>query len=130
MCDLDEPLIKSFALPEGYIKAYHGSCFSYRNRYKKLMVYDEKMWAYENEADLSSRLLLAGMKILYFPGCKAYHKKASTVMNSFRTYYMTRNALWRWWKTTSFIDATIGSIFVMGIFYSKASRYRSLPAYF
>lgn len=130
MCDLEEPLIKSFALNEGYINAYHGSCFSYRNKIKKLMRYDEKFFAYDNEADLCARLLNRGYRILFYPGCKVVHKKDSTEMKPFRTYYQTRNSLWRWWKNARLIDAFLASLINMGIFYSKASKHRTLPAYF
>lgn len=130
MCDLEEPLVKTFALKEGYINAYHGSCFSYRNKIKKLMRYDEKFFAYENEADLCARLLNSGFRILYYPACKTIHKKDSTKMNPFRTYYQTRNSLWGWWKNSRLTDAILASFINMGIFYSKASKYRVLPAYF
>ena len=130
MCNLEEPLVKSFGLREGYIKAYHGSCFSYRNKFKKFMIYDEKFFAYDNESDLCARLLNRGFRILYYPGCKTVHKKDSTVMNPFRTHLMTRNALWTWWKNARFLDAVISSVVVMGIFYSKSSRYKMIPAYF
>lgn len=130
MCDLEEPRIKTFGLKEGYIKSYHGSCFSYRNRWKKFMKYDEKFFAYENEADLCARLMNRGLKILYYPGLKVFHKKDSTIMNNFRAHFIVRNAIWYWWKNTSFIDAIIGSITVMGVFYSSASKHNTLRAYF
>ena len=51
-------------------------------------------------------------------------------MNPFRIYLATRSVFWHWWKNARFVDSLIASLINMGTFYSKASKYKALPAYF
>lgn len=128
--DVVEPLIRSLALKEGYANDFHGSCYSYRNKYRRHMKFCEEFFAYNNEADLASRLLNKGFRILFYPKCRVRHKKDTTRITPFTTYYMTRNAIWNFWRNGRLADAILGSIVMMVVFYSKASRNRTLPAYF
>lgn len=128
--DVEEPLIKSLALKEGYTNDFHGSCYAYRNRYRRHMKFCEQFFAYNNEVDLASRLLCKGFRILFYPKWKARHKKDTTRITPFTTYYMTRNSIWHYWRNGRFADAILGSFVIALVFYSKASRNRTLPAYF
>lgn len=128
--DVKEPLIKSLALKEGYIKEFHGSCYAYRNRYRRHMKFCEEFFGYNNEADLSARLLNKGFRVLFYPRMKVAHKKDTTGITPFTTFYMTRNAIWHYWRNGSAKDAVLGSLIMMLVFYSKASRNNTLPSYF
>jgi GT2 family glycosyltransferase len=130
MCDLREPLIKSFAIPEGYIKYFHGACFSYRNMYKKLMHFPEEFFGYNNEADLSVKLLDRNLRILFYPKCVMNHKKSLAKRTKFQTFYMTRNAMWFLWRNAPRKDAIIGTALEIIFDYSRASRSRTIPSYF
>ncbi len=128
--DVKEPLIKSLAIKEGYVKEFHGSCYAYRNRYRRHMKFCEEFFGYNNEADLSARLLSKGFKILFYHRMKVNHKKDTTRITPFTTFYMTRNAIWHYWRNGSIKDAVLGSFIMMFVFYSKASRNNTLPSYF
>lgn len=128
--DVEEPKIKTLATNEGYITDFHGSCYAYRNKHRKHIKFCEEFFAYNNEADLSSRLLSKGFRILFYPKCKVFHKKDTTRITPFTTYYMTRNSIWHFWRNGRFFDAIIGSFIMMFVFYSKASRNKTLPSYF
>ena len=128
--DVREPLIKSLALKEGYVKEFHGSCYAYRNRYRRHMKFCEEFFGYNNEADLSARLLDKGFRVLFYPRMKVVHKKDTTGITPFTTFYMTRNAIWHYWRNGSIKDAILGSLTMMLVFYSKASRNNTLPSYF
>ncbi len=130
MCDLEEPVIRTLALEEGYIKFFHGACYSYRNKYKKFMKFSEEFFGYTNEADLSVRLLNRDFKILFYPSCKLYHKKTLTKMTKFQMFYVTRNNIWFWWRNAPLLHAVFGSFLSMIFDYSRASRSRTLPQYF
>ncbi|MBI2578451.1 MAG: glycosyltransferase [Candidatus Aenigmarchaeota archaeon] len=128
--DIEEPLIKSLALKEGYTRDFHGSCFAYRNKHREQMRFCEEFFGYNNEADLSSRLLNRGFRILFYPEWKVFHKKNTTRVTPFTTYYMTRNSIWHYWRNGKPLDAVLGSFIMALVFYSKASRNRTLPSYF
>ncbi len=122
MCDLEEPLIKTFNLKEDYVKSFHGSCWSYRNVFRNFIKFEEKFFAYSNEADLSAQLLNSGFIILFYPECKAFHKHDSTKRGSFRVVLETRNWLWTIWRNYKVFDSFILSITSILHMYSKASR--------
>ncbi len=126
MCDLEEPLIKTFNKPEGYFKTFHGSCWSYKNKYRHLIRFEEPFFAYSNEPDLSARLLNRGFKILFYPKCKVYHKHDSTKRSSFRLFLETRNWLWTIWRNYPFSDVLISSFFA-AIHMFRKSIYNGKP---
>lgn len=128
--DIEEPLIRTLALKEGYTKDFHGSCFAYRNKYRQHIKFCEEFFGYNNETDLSSRLLNKGFRIFFYPEWKVFHKKNTTRITQFTTYYMTRNSIWHYWRNGRLADAVLGSLVMAIVFYSKASRNRTLPAYF
>lgn len=128
--DVKEPLIKSLALKEGYTNDFHGSCFAYRNKHRKHMKFCEEFFGYNNEADLSSRLLGKGFRILFYPRWKVRHKKDTTRITPFTAFYMTRNSIWHFWRNGRLADAVLGSLVMALVFYSKASRNHVLPSYF
>lgn len=130
MCDLEEPIIKTFALNEGYIKYFHGACYSFRNKYNEVMRFTEEFFGYGNESDLSARLLKKGLMIKFYPGCKVFHKKTLTKRTNFQTFYMTRNSLWFWWRNAHLKDAIPASFAEILFGYSKSSRSRTLPQFF
>lgn len=128
--DIEEPLIKTLAIKEGYTTDFHGSCYAYRNRHREQIKFCEEFFGYNNETDLSSRLLNRGFRILFLPSWKVKHKKDTTRITPFTTYYMTRNSIWHFWRNGYLLDAMLGSFIMAAVFYSKASRNRTLPAYF
>ena len=128
--DVEEPLIRTLAIEEGYVNDFHGSCFSFRNIHRKYIRFSEEFFGYNNESDLSARLLDKGFKILFYPNYRVFHKKDTTRVTPFTTYYMTRNSIWHFWRNARLIDAVLGSFVMAVVFYSKASRNRTLPSYF
>lgn len=56
-------------------------------------MFNESLFMYYDEADLSIRLKKLGYKILYTPLCKLLHDASYTTrkISFFKTYYMTRN---------------------------------------
>jgi len=128
--DVKESLIKTLAIKEGYINDFHGSCYAYKNKQRQHIKFCEEFFGYNNEADLSSRLLNRGFRILFYPKWKVYHKKDTTKITPFTTYYMTRNSIWHFWRNGRFFDAAFGSFIMMLVFYSKSSRNKTLPSYF
>ena len=127
--DVQETRIKSLALPEAYIKGFHGSSFAYRNMYKKYMKYPSRFFAHTCEVDLAARLLNRGLKILFYPRVKTIHKRDSAKRDDFRIFLETRNGLWFAWRNCDFKNAIIYSMVFLPIFYSKASKSEQIPAF-
>lgn len=63
--------------------------------------YDEALFFYWEEADLSYQLIQAGWRLIYLPDCVVRHKvdpEARTGWQGDRFYYLVRNAVYLDWK--------------------------------
>ena len=127
--DVQETRIKSLVLSKDYIKGFHGSCFAYRNKYKKYMNYPKEFFAYACEADLSARLLNKGLKILYDPSIRTIHKRDSAKRSTFSIFLETRNALWFAWRNINAIDVIPLSLEYILVYYNKATKSEQVPAF-
>jgi len=76
-----------------------GCAFFARARvFEQIGLFDETLFCYGEDVDLSHRILLAGMRMMYYPKAKVWHKcssfmvnKAASLPTTFLTYYLWRN---------------------------------------
>ncbi|MEJ2013704.1 MAG: glycosyltransferase family 2 protein [Anaerolineales bacterium] len=72
-----------------------------RSALRKTNMYDERLFFYWEELDLSYQLISKGYKILYDPSIEVLHKissEARTAWDGERFYYLVRNALYLEYK--------------------------------
>jgi len=73
-----------------------GACmFLKREALKEVGLFDEKYFAYLEDADLSQRLKKKGWKVLYTPKTKIWHKvsQSSGIGSDLNDYFITRNRM-------------------------------------
>jgi GT2 family glycosyltransferase len=86
---------------EREIKFAHGcALFARATVFERVGLFDERLFCYGEDGDLSRRIGMAGMKMIYYPKAKVWHKCASMefeskgiLSNKLATYYMWRNRL-------------------------------------
>ncbi len=68
--------------------------------FEKVGLFDERLFCYGEDSDLSRRISMAGIRITYYPKAMVWHKCSSLefeskgiVSNTLATYYMWRNRL-------------------------------------
>lgn len=84
-----------------------GCCFLARAQvFKKVGLFDKKLFLYEEDLDFSIRIKHAGYKIVYVPKAFLWHKNAGSSGSGslLHDYYITRNRLviglrWAPWRT-------------------------------
>lgn len=98
-------MIEEPGMPEGYLRAERArgerymstfrGCASLARRADILEAggYDERLFIYGNERDLTCRLLARGKRVLQFPGAVAFHRTPFGMQMGRRSlYYHARNA--------------------------------------
>jgi GT2 family glycosyltransferase/LmbE family N-acetylglucosaminyl deacetylase len=98
-------MIEEPGMPEGYLRAERArgerymstfrGCASLARRADILEAggYDERLFIYGNERDLTCRLLARGKRVLQFPGAVAFHRTPFGMQMGKRSlYYHARNA--------------------------------------
>ena len=86
---------------EREINFAHGSAlFARTSVFERVGLFDERLFCYGEDGELSRRIGMAGMKMIYYPKAKAWHRCASmefeskgVLSNKLATYYMWRNRL-------------------------------------
>jgi len=75
--------------------------FAASSVFEHVGLFDESLFSYCEDDDLSRRILLAGMRMKYYPKAKVWHKGSSVKVNhkislptSVATYYFWRNRLY------------------------------------
>ena len=79
----------------------HGSAlFARASIFERVGLFDERLFCYGEDGDLSRRIGEAGMRMMYYPKAKVWHKCSSLefdskgiLSNTLATYYMWRNRL-------------------------------------
>ncbi|MEE8468401.1 MAG: glycosyltransferase family 2 protein, partial [Planctomycetota bacterium] len=87
---LDSPALNT----ERYMSTFRGCASLARTRaVRQVGGYDERLFIYGNERDMTCRLLNLGYRVLQYPGAEAYHKTPFGVQLGQRSlYYHARNA--------------------------------------
>ncbi len=118
-----------------YVFGATGGCFVAKTAmYNKAGLYDEKMFMYYEDIDLSFRAQLAGYKVRYTPGAVVYHKRGASAdtVPGLATYNTFKNLpfllvkdvpLSLWWHVYPRFLATY-----FLIFFSAAKKGRGFPA--
>jgi hypothetical protein len=86
----------------GYVFGAHGGSAIYRKEHlDEIGGFEERFFAYHEDADLAMRFLLHGWKCVYAPSAVVYHRgSASFKVNSPKfAYYFDRNRIWLLYKT-------------------------------
>jgi GT2 family glycosyltransferase len=86
---------------EREINFAHGSALLARTTvFERVGLFDERLFCYGEDVELSRRISMAGMKMIYYPKAKVWHKCESmefeskgVLSNRLSTYYMWRNRL-------------------------------------
>lgn len=93
--------------------------------------YPEEFFLYENEKDLTARIVNKGYKVRYFLDILAYHKVSPVARKtSRRTYYKTRNDIWyflKYYPAWIFIPR-IGKVVLKELY--EALQNRTVLSYF
>ena len=87
---LHSPLVNT----ERYMSTFRG-CASLARTHalREAHYYDERLYIYGNERDLTCRLLNLGYRVLQYPGCGVFHKTPFGIKMGKRSlYYHARNA--------------------------------------
>jgi GT2 family glycosyltransferase len=86
----DSPLVNT----ERYMSTFRGCASLARaDALRKARYYDERLFIYGNERDLTCRLLNLGYRVLQFPGAGVFHKTPFGIKMGKRSlYYHARNA--------------------------------------
>ena len=79
---------------ERYMSTFRGCASLARTRaLREAGGYDERLYIYGNERDLTCRLLNLGYRVLQYPGCRVFHKTPFGIKPGRRSlYYHARNA--------------------------------------
>jgi GT2 family glycosyltransferase len=79
---------------ERYMSTFRGCASLARTRaLREAGGYDERLYIYGNERDLTCRLLNLGYRVLQYPGCSVFHKTPFGIKLGKRSlYYHARNA--------------------------------------
>lgn len=79
---------------ERYMSTFRGCASLARAKaLEEAEYYDERLFIYGNERDLTCRLLNAGYRVLQYPGCGVFHKTPFGIKMGKRSlYYHARNA--------------------------------------
>jgi GT2 family glycosyltransferase len=79
---------------ERYMSTFRGCASLARTRaLREAGGYDERLYIYGNERDLTCRLLNLGYRVLQYPGCSVFHKTPFGIKLGQRSlYYHARNA--------------------------------------
>jgi GT2 family glycosyltransferase len=86
----DSPLVNT----ERYMSTFRGCASLARSKaLRKARYYDERLFIYGNERDLTCRLLNLGYRVLQYPGAGVFHKTPFGIKMGKRSlYYHARNA--------------------------------------
>jgi hypothetical protein len=79
----------------------HGSAlFARANVFEQVGLFDERLFCYGEDTDLSRRIILAGLRMIYYPEARVWHKCSSLdggrtgiLASPLATYYIWRNKL-------------------------------------
>ena len=104
--------------------------------FEQVGLFDELLFSYGEESDLSRRILLAGMRMRYYPKAKVWHKWSSmdlkdkvSLPGTLATYYIWRNRLYYLRRYISRKRARSYGLFAFGFLWNFASfalKYRRL----
>jgi GT2 family glycosyltransferase len=96
------------------------------NKFIEAGMFDERLFMYYDEADLSINLKRIGYDILYFPGQQIIHDVSYSTKNIsyMKTYYMTRNRLKVFKKDISILYSIYSIIFEF-LFHLKNKRIKN-----
>jgi GT2 family glycosyltransferase len=87
---LNSPLVNT----ERYMSTFRGCASLARTQaLREARFYDERLFIYGNERDLTCRLLNLGYRVLQYPGCGVFHRTPFGIKMGKRSlYYHARNA--------------------------------------
>lgn len=99
-----EPVQGEHMVPSQYDMPFNGAGVGLRrDLFKSVGWYPAEFFLYQNEPDVSLRILDRGFRIGWFPEIRGYHKFSPVNRHSRRApYYYTRNLFWLVWKNYPF----------------------------
>jgi hypothetical protein len=102
--------------------------FARARAFEQVGLFDEALFSYGEDSDLSRRILLAGMEMMYYPKAKVWHKWSSmegiedaSLPSALATYYIWRNRFYCLRRYASKRRARGYGLFAFGFLWKSAS---------